>query len=84
MKELKELLLQAPDGQLDSSLHPLIQAWDEEPTSLQVLEVLDQAVYAGLVSDFVLSVLNYMLEIAIAREKTTYEAVVQQATWRNE
>lgn len=82
MPSLKELLLVAPDHQLDASVKPLIEKWDEEPTSIQILQVLDDCAYAALASGFIMSLLESLLKEAIQRENTTYEAVVAKATWR--
>lgn len=83
MKELTQLLLQAPDSQLDSSVKPLIEKWSNPPTALQILEVADKVVYGSLGSDFTVQVLNVVLEDAISREQTTLSEVVKQATWRD-
>lgn len=76
------MLLVAPDGQLDASVKPLIEKWNDEPTSLQVLKVLDQCVNSALASGFTISLLEMLLKEGIERENTTYDAVVDQATWR--
>ena len=81
---MKELLLQAPDGQLADSIKPMIQKWDEpEPTALQVLEVLDHCVFSALASEFGMKVLNILYEQAIERENTTKAGVAERAVWRN-
>ncbi len=79
---IKQLLLEAPDSQLDVSIKPLIEKWSEPPTALEVLEVIDQVVYSGLGSDFVVNVLDILLRKAIAGESTTMELVIEQAHWR--
>lgn len=82
MDELKELLLQAPDGQLDKGIKPLIEKWSEPPKALEVLEVLDQCVHGGLASPFTMMVIENIMNEAIKTENTKYEEVVKQATWR--
>ena len=84
MSTIKDLLLQAPDNELDASVFPLIEKWDEPPTTLQVLEVLDHCVYFAAAGPFVMGVLNTLLQAGIDGEETTYEEVVAKATWRNE
>ncbi len=79
---MKAILLQAPEGQLDPALKPLIAEWSEPETALQVLRVLDMAVLGGAASGFAMQVLNLLLEKAIAREGTTYQAVTSLASWR--
>jgi hypothetical protein len=82
LKQIKDALLKAPDTQLDAGMFPLIERWDDEPTTLQVLEVLDNCVYAGLASGFVIVLLENLLDMALTRENTTKEEVVKLATWR--
>lgn len=84
MTEMKQLLLEAPEGHIDPSVLHLIEKWDEEPKSIQILETLDMCVHGGLSSGFVIGVLEQLLNVAMEREETTYEAVVARATWRNE
>lgn len=85
MSQMKGLLLQAPDGQIDESLIPLIEKWsDDEPKAIEVLETLDHAVRYSSGSSFVVMVLEEVLKRTIANECTTYEEVVKNATWREE
>lgn len=84
MDDLKRLLLEAPDSQLDAKMRPYIEKWDEPPTALQVLEVWDYCVHGSLASSFVLIALECLYDTAIAREGITREAVESQATWRDE
>jgi hypothetical protein len=79
---LRELLENAPETQLDKSLQELIKKWSIVPTSLEILQVLDQAAYASLASDFAMQVLDLLFQEAITREGTTRETVVEAAPWR--
>lgn len=82
---LIELLLVAPDDQLDPSLRPLIEQWDRPiPKAIQVLEVLDKCVYYSLCTDFVVSVFDTIYENALENEKTNTVEVEARATWRKE
>ena len=81
---LKNLLLQANDGQLDASMFPLIEKWDDEPTPLQLLEVIDKCIYASLASGFVVGLLQACYELACADRGTTHDEVVKLATWRED
>ena len=81
-KSLKELLLESSDSQLDASMFPLIAEWDDPPTSLQLLEVIDHCIYASLSSGFVLKVLQSMYESTCAKEGITHEHNELIATWR--
>jgi len=83
MNGIKKQLLTAPDSQLDESMFPLIEKWNDEPTALQILEVLDYCVRYSLASGFVITLLEQILDIAIKQENTTYELVVENATWRS-
>ena len=84
MPTLKELLSEAPDTQLDPAMVERVRAWDEPPTALQVLEVVDLCIFGSLASGAVVTVLQYELEDAIAREGTTRQELVKHAVWRPE
>lgn len=79
---IRDLLIKMSDGQIDASMHPLLEKWNEPPTALQVLEVLDKCIHGSLASGFVVTVLRAAYGQALAREETTHEIVVQGATWR--
>ena len=81
--DLKSAFLQAPTSQMDASIKTLIRAWDDPPTALQTLQVLDQCVRGGSASGFVVHALEIILKAAIEREDTTREAVVERAFWRH-
>lgn len=81
-EDMKQMLLQAPDGQMDACLKPLIQKWDTPFKAIQILEVLDQAIHAGLTSGFTTRLLQMLYDAALTNEKTTHEEVVKLATWR--
>lgn len=79
---LKQMLLTAPADQLDASMFPLIEKWDEAPTALQILEVLDNCIYASLASGFVVGLLQNLYEIARDNEDKTREQIEELAVWR--
>ena len=82
---LKNLLLQASDDQLDASMFPLIEKWDDKgPTPIQVLEVLDKCARYSLASGFTMQTLGVVYELTLADYNTTHDEVVKQATWRTE
>lgn len=81
-KQIKETLLEAPEGQLDPCVFPLIEKWNDEPTALQILEVLDNCVNGGLASQFVMVLFESLLDMTIKKENTTYEELLKLATWR--
>jgi hypothetical protein len=83
----KALILTAPSTQLDHSLFPLIEKWDDpEPTALQVLEVLDQITHFSLASTFTLALIEHVFVYCIEREKTTRAELYEQADllWRKD
>lgn len=79
---LKNLFLEAPESQLDPLLKPIVERWDDPPTPLQILEVLDIAVNTGGGSSFAVTVLSLQYERSLKENNTTHEEVVKQATWR--
>lgn len=82
-EDLKQLLLQAPEGQLDKSMLPLIEKWDSPPQPIQVLEVVDHCIYSALASGFTVSALQIILDMALQHAGQTLEQIEPLATWRN-
>jgi hypothetical protein len=81
---MKDMLLMAPDSQLDASMFPLIQKWDEpDPTALQLLEVIDNCIHGALSSGTVLMILQGYLDQRLEAEGKTLEDILPDATWRN-
>lgn len=83
MSTIKEMLLTAPNEQLDPCMFPIIERWSDEPTSLQLLEVIDKCIYASLASGFVVSLLQTLLEVAMERENVTLDDITPLAVWRD-
>ena len=83
-KEVIDLLLEAPDTQLDASMKPLIKKWSIPPTPLQILEVLDYCINASLASGFTVSLLQFMYKTSCDLHNTKHEDVIKNATWRDE
>lgn len=79
---LKSTILVSPESHLDSSVKPLIENWDEEPTSLQVLEVLDKCVYGGLASGMMIQLFNSIYDSALVKEGKVHNDNVPIAAWR--
>lgn len=79
---MKALFLSAPESQIDPAIKPLIAAWDDPPTALQVLHVLDEIVQYGAASGFVVTALDTVMRSALQREEQTLEQLVAQAHWR--
>lgn len=81
-ESLRQMLLAAPDSQLDASMFPLIQSWHQPPTALQILEVLDKCVFSSLASGFVITLLEMLYEDALKTKGLNRDTVEAQATWR--
>jgi hypothetical protein len=81
---LIELLLVAPEDQLDPSMLPLIEKWDRPtPKAVQVLEVLDKCIYSAVCTDFVVGVFQTIYDNALENEKTTHAEIEKLAVWRD-
>lgn len=80
--KLKDLFINAPETQIDKVLRDKIMEWPDNPSALQILEVLDQGVHGSLCSAFVINLLDIVYKKAIHIEGTTHEEVVKKATWR--
>lgn len=81
--KIKQHLLEAPDLHLDASVKPLIAAWYDIPTSLQILEVIDMCIYGSLASGFVIKLFQAYYDQALVDENVTHESNVQHAKWRD-
>ncbi len=80
----KQVWQMAPNDEVDSTLQPLIALWDDEPTSIQLLEILDRAVNEVKASFFAISTLNVIYMLTLEAEGKTHEQVVEQASWRKD
>lgn len=80
---IKDMFLSAPEDQIDPSVKPLIEVWDDAPTALQILRVLDSMVYSGGATGFVVSALDAMMRGTLEAEGQTYEQLVAKAVWRS-
>ena len=47
LKELKQLMLEAPEGHIATVAMDTIKEWDETPKAIQVLKTLDMCVHSG-------------------------------------
>lgn len=85
MSNLKEHLITAPDTQLDQAMREYIKEhWKNEPTALEILEVLDKCVHFALASGLVVMILETMLQTAMKNEHTSMPELEARATWRAE
>ncbi len=79
---IKSVLLAAPVSQFDEVMHPFVQKWDDPPTSLQLLEVLDLCILCAHGSDLVITLLQTVYDETLQREQKKHEDNVPLATWR--
>jgi hypothetical protein len=80
--QIKQHMLEAPNDHLDASMKPLIEKWDDQPSSIQILEVLDQCIRFSLGSKFVILILQGIYDQALLDENVTHESNIQHAKWR--
>jgi hypothetical protein len=83
MQTLKDVLLTAPESQLDPSMVELVRQWSTPPSAIQILEVLDFCAQGGLASRVVMLTLEFELEAALGRESLSREELVKYALWRS-
>lgn len=81
---IKQMWQAAPDDQLDKGLQDIVGRWDDSPTPIQILELLDAVIHGGAGSGFTVSALQLMYSSACAKNEVKHEEVVQLATWRKE
>lgn len=79
---MKDELLKAPITQLDASMHPHIQKWEDPPKAIEILFVLDHCIHAALASGFVVTLLQLQYDIALKRENLKHEQLEPLAVWR--
>lgn len=80
----KTMWLSAPDEQMSNNIKKIIkEKWNDEPTAIQLLEVIDHCAYYGEASDFVVTALDVMLQLAMKREGIEFEELIKNAKWRD-
>jgi hypothetical protein len=79
---IKSHFLIAPETQIGKHTMATIKEWDDNPTAIQLLRSIDEAIYTSDCTNFVVKTLEIYLNKAIEAEQTTYEDLVKQATWR--
>lgn len=83
MNDLKKIILEAPDTQLDAAVKATVQEWSDEPTAIQILKSIDFAVYGGGASGFCMTLFESLLSVALETEGIDYETAVAGAVWRD-
>lgn len=78
---IREMFVTAPESQIDKSLCEMIMKWSDEPTAIEILEVLDSAICFSLASGFVVSMLQMVYESKPKEEKKLAEAYAKE-NWR--
>lgn len=79
-------MLMASDGHVATELRPIIEGFgdtDEPVKALDMLHLLDEAVWGGGMSNIFMTFSNIVLESAMEHEGTTHEELVKLATWRD-
>lgn len=82
-QRVADIFCSMSDREIDPAMHPLLKKWDEPPTAVQVLEVLDECIHGALASGFVVKALQVIYEMACQRENKSHEDIVKLATWRD-
>ena len=83
MNELKQLLLDAPEDQIDAGARQSIATWSEPPKALEIFRTLDECVYGAMTSGFVVQVLETMLVVQSKEENLTRAQLEELAIWRD-
>lgn len=76
------MILKMSDDQIDSSAKKMLRDLPEEPSALQLLQVVDMCIYGALASKFVLKVLQFAYDDQLKVENKTHEEIVKDAAWR--
>lgn len=79
--DIREMFVTAPESQIDKPLREMIVKWSNEPTAIEILEVLDHAICFSLASDFVVSMLQMVYESKPKEEKKLAEIYAKEH-WR--
>ena len=82
MNEIKQLLLDAPEDQIDAGARQSIATWSEPPKALEIFRTLDECVYGAMTSGFVVQVLETMLVVQSKEENLTRAQLEELAIWR--
>ena len=82
MDHLTRLLLNASDRQVSTEVKSIIEKWEVPAKAIEILEALDMAVHTGGASNFVITVLEALLDAALKIENCTYESLLTEAIWR--
>ena len=82
MNELKQLLLDAPEDQIDAGARQSIATWSEPPKALEIFRTLDECVYGAMASGFVVQVLETMLVVQSKEDNLTRAQLEELAIWR--
>ena len=82
MNELKQLLLDAPEDQIDAGARQSIATWSEPPKALEIFRTLDECAYGAMTSGFVVQVLETMLVVQSKEENLTRAQLEELAIWR--
>lgn len=79
----KQILLSAPNHHLEQSMKDLIVTWDDPPTPLQILKVLDFCIQGALATGMMINILQDMHQKSCQQFNTSHEEVIKRAVWRS-
>lgn len=80
---MKEAFLSAPPDMMDREIREIIERWDDDTKSIQVLETIDMAIHHSSASGLTVSLLQKYYGTLLQKEGKTHEDNVPLATWRN-
>ena len=80
----KQLMAAAPAEQIDPAAQEIIKNWDEEPTAIQIFEVLDKSARYSWATGFTMMFMQTFLDLRMKLESLSREDLEKLATWRTE
>lgn len=78
---IKELMLIAPSADMTDGIREKIKKWKEEPSAIEILEVLDHTLYYNSAAEMVIYVLQMMFELKSEEERVKALEYAEE-TWR--
>lgn len=68
----------------DEKAKTLIESWEDEPKSIQILEVLDKSIYFSWTGSLGVQCLQTAYECALKREGVSHDHNIDLAQWREQ
>lgn len=82
MSKLHDILLRAPESELNKKARNSVLAWSKPPKAIEVLHTLNQCVQGRLASGLAVKVLQVLLDDQMLAEKVTRDELLEQNVWR--